>query len=642
MPIRPRPWRVILCFLCLLAPCVAHAVPYLDELIGRSRELRLPERREWHRLMHYTSNLVTPGVHGLADARRFYLAPDGKTNPQSELEATLAAFFSDVQETDKEQNPQCAFIARYDWLDRQLGFDPARLPRQPCKRFREWRETLNPQGVTLIFPAAHLNNPSSMYGHTLLRIDAKDQDEKTRLLAYAINYAANTNETNGIAFAINGLFGGYPGTFSIMPYYLKVREYNDMENRDIWEYELNLSPEEIDRVLMHIWELGPIYFDYYFFDENCSYYLLGLLEAARPDLDLTGNFRWWAIPSDTVREIVKQKGLVRKTVYRPSNATVIRHRLELMSPEERALVNPLVRGRIPAGDPSVAALSPPDRARVLEVSHDYLSYLRATGKSPVEQPETLARNLLLERSRIGASASDLPVPVPEVRPDQGHGTSRIGIGGGGRDGATFIELHARPTYHDLMDPDAGYVRGAQIEFFDFAIRDYSGGVGARVEDITPLKIVSISPRNEFFQPLSWKIDVGWARRRLESGAEPLVFGVHGGPGLAWTVPDTSRSKTMVYAFLESTLQADTRLENNYALGIGPSVGALIDFTDRWRAEPYAREQSFFAGDTDTAWTAGLRQRYTLDREWALRLDISRERQEKQSWNTVLLSLHHYF
>jgi hypothetical protein len=193
-----------------------------------------------------------------------------------------------------------------------------------------------------------------------------------------------------------------------------------------------------------------------------------------------------------------------------------------------------------------------------------------------------------------------------------------------------------------MDPEAGYVPGAQIEFFDFTVRDYSGGVGARVEDIMPLRIVSISPRNEFFDPLSWKIDVGWSRRRLANGSEPLVFGVHGGSGLAWTVPDTLRSKTMVYAFLESTLQADTRLENNYALGIGPSVGALIDLTDRWRAEPYAREQSFFAGDTDTAWTVGLRQRYTLDREWALRLDMSRERQEKQSWNTVLLSLHHYF
>jgi len=639
MSLLPRPWWVFLCF-CLFAPCIAHAAPYLDELIGRSRELRLSEQREWHRLMHYTSNLVTPGVHGLADSRRFYLAPDGKTDPRSELEATLAAFFSDVQETDKEQNPQCTFIARFRWLDGQLGFDPARLKKQTCKRFNEWRETLNPQGLTLVFPAASLNNPSSMYGHTLLRVDAKDQNEKTRLLAYAINYAANTNETNGIAFAINGLFGGYPGTFSMMPYYLKVREYSDMENRDVWEYELNLSPGEIDVVLMHVWELGPIYFDYYFFDENCSYYLLELLEVARPDLDLTSEFKWWAIPSDTVREVVK-KGLVRKTVYRPSNATVIRYRLELMSPNERALVNPLARGRASTADAAFTDLRAESQARVLEVSYDYLNYLRAS-KSPVEHPDELARNLLLERSRVGASSDDPPVPVPAVRHDQGHGTSKFAVGGGRRDGLNFVELHGRPTYHDLMDPEQGYVRGAQTEFFDLVVRDYSGGVGARVEDFTPLRIVSVAPRNEFFDPLSWNISVGWSRRRLADGSEPLVFNVNGGPGLAWTVPDTLRSNALVYAFLDSTLQASTRLENNYALGIGPGIGALIDLTGRWRAEPYVRAQWFFAGDTDTAWTAGLRQRYTLDREWALRFDISHEHQEKQSWNTVLLSLHHYF
>jgi uncharacterized protein DUF4105 len=642
MPLSPRCWWACLCLFGALAPCCASAATYLDELIGRSRELRLSERREWHRLMHYTNNLVTPGVHSLADARRFFLAPDGKTDPQSELEATLAAFFSNIQETDKEQNPQCAFIARYSWLDRQLGFDAARMPRQPCKRFHEWRETLNPQGVTLIFPSASLNNPSSMYGHTLLRIDAKDQDEKTRLLAYAINYAANTDETNGIAFAINGLFGGYPGTFSIMPYYLKVREYNDMENRDVWEYELNLTPGEVDLVLMHVWELGPVYFDYYFFDENCSYYLLELLEVARPELDLTGPFRWWAIPSDTVREVVKQKGLVKKTVYRPSNATVIHHRLGLMSPGELAFVNPLARGQVSVTDPAFAALPPISRARVLEVSHDYLNYLRATGSSPIEHSAELARRLLLERSRVNASADDPPVPVPPVRPDQGHGTSRLGIGGGRRDGLNFVELRAHPTYHELMDPEAGYVPGAQIVFFDFAVRDYSGGVGARVEDFTPLSIISIAPRNEFFRPLSWKIDVGWARRRLADGTEPLVFNVNGGAGLAWTVPDTLRSSTLVYAFLDSTLQANARLENNYALGIGPSIGALIDLTGRWRAEPYARGQWFFAGDTDTEWVVGLKQRYTLERDWALRLDISRERQEKQTWNTVLFSVQHYF
>jgi hypothetical protein len=642
VPFLPRFCLALLGFSCVFAPAVAAEPAYLSELLDRSRELRLSERREWNRLVHYTPNLITPGVHGLADARRFYLAPDGKTNPQSELEATLTAFFSDVQETDKQQNPQCTFIARYHWMDAQLGFDPARLKKQECKRFDEWRETLNPQGMTLIFPAASLNNPSSMYGHTLLRIDAKDQDEKTRLLAYAINYAANTDETNGVAFAINGLFGGYPGTFSMMPYYLKVREYSDMENRDVWEYELNLSPAEIDRVLMHVWELGPIYFDYYFFDENCSYYLLELLDAARPDLNLTAPFRWWAIPSDTVREIVRQQGLVKRAVYRPSNATMIRHRLELMSAGERELVGPLARGSMPPADPTLAALPAPSQARVLEVSHDYLDYLRASGKAPTGAGPDLARNLLLERSRISASADDPPVAVPAVRPDQGHGTSRLTFGGGRRDGANFVELRARPVYHDLMDPEEGYVRGAQIEFFDFAVRDYSNGIGARVEEFMPLRIVSISPRNEFFQALSWKLDTGWSRRRLANGSEPLVFGVHGGPGLAWSVPDTLRSSTMVYAFLEGTAQADTRLENNYALGVGPAVGALIDLTGRWRAEPYVRAQWFFAGDTDTAWNVGLRQRYTLDRDWALRFDVSRERQEKQSWNTMLLSLHYYF
>src|SRR5262245_66531627 len=110
MSFAPRFLRTLICFLWLLAPCGASAATYLDELIGRSRELRLSERREWHRLMHYVDNWVTPGVHSLADARRFFLAPDGKTSPQSELEATLGAFFSDLQGTDEAKSTQCTCI----------------------------------------------------------------------------------------------------------------------------------------------------------------------------------------------------------------------------------------------------------------------------------------------------------------------------------------------------------------------------------------------------------------------------------------------------------------------------------------------------------------------------------------------------
>jgi hypothetical protein len=635
-------WRWLPVLLVLLAPSFVQAADYLDELSARAAALHLYERREWNRLLHYTRNLLLPGIHGLADARRFYLAPNGKTDPKTELEATLASFFSSVQETEEVQNPQCQFIARFAWLDAQLGFDPARLPRQPCKRFHEWHDALNPAGVSLIFPAAYINNPSSMYGHTLLRIDATDQDEKTRLLAYAINYAANTNETNGIAFAVNGLFGGYPGGFSILPYYLKVREYNDLENRDIWEYVLDLTADEIERLLMHLWELGPIWFDYYFFDENCSYYLLEVLEVARPSLDLTRRFRWWAIPSDTVRALVEQPGLLKRTTYRPSNATVLQHRLGSMDAIERSLVNGLSRRLVSSNDAQLIALPEVEQARVLEVSYDYLNYLRATGRKPVNEPAVLARELLMARSRIAVDTGDPTPPVPEVRPDQGHATSRLALGAGRRDGADFIELRGRPTYHDLMDPQDGYARGAQIEFFDFGLRQYSKDIGFRVEDFRPVTIVSIAPRNEFFQPLSWQFDTGWARRRIADGSEPLVLGVHGGSGLAWTVPDTLKSTTLIYAFIESTLQVDQRLESGFALGAGPRLGVQSDFTARWRAAASVSMQRFFAGDMDTCWSAGLRQRYTLDTNHALRLDLSHERQEKQSWNTAMVSLDWYF
>ncbi len=472
---------------------------YLAELVARSRELKLAERPEWRKLGHYEPDLIGPGVHGLLDSPGFYQSPAGKRDPRAELEATLAAFFSEAPEAKEKEHPQCAFIARRAWLDEVLGFDRRRLPQRDCPRFQEWHAALNAQRLTLVFASAYINNPSSMYGHTLLRIDARDQDERTRLLAYAVNSAATTEERNGLTFAIQGLIGGYPGTFSVLPYYIKVREYSDLENRDLWEYELDLAPEEVERVVRHLWELLPAYYWYYFFDENCAYYLLGLLQVARPDLELTRPFRWWALPVDTVRILTRQPGLVARSVYRPANATLIAARLETMSKEERAIAKGLSQGRARPRE-AVQGLRPAAAAAVLETAHDYLNYRRATGNSDVPDPARLARELLVERSTVDAP-SQAPLVKPAARPDEGHGTSRVGLGAGRRDGQNFQELRFRATYHDVMDTDAAYVKGAQIQFFDTAFRHYNDGA-TRLERFVPVDILSLAPRDDFFQPRS--------------------------------------------------------------------------------------------------------------------------------------------
>ncbi len=610
---------------------------YLAELVARSRALRLAERPEWLKLGHYVTNVGGPGVHSLVDARNFFNAgAAGKVDPRAELEATLAAFFAPPKGPNEEQHPQCAFVARYAWLAEELAFDARRLPPQDCPRYREWRAALDAQSLTLVFASAYLNNPSSMYGHTLLRVDAHGQDEHTRLLAYAVNFAANTDEKNGLVFAVKGLFGGYPGTFSVLPYYLKVREYGDIENRDLWEYELDFSPPEVERVLRHAWELLPAYFDYFFFDENCSYHLLGLLQVARPELQLTAPFRLWALPSDTVREVARTPGLVRKVVYRPANSTIIERRIAGMPAEERRMARDLGIGATSLAEAPLATLPAPRAAAVVETAYDYLTYRRASGERDVADPQALAHELLVARSRIDAP-SQAPRIEAGTRPDEGHGTSRASAGFGRRGGESFRELRYRPTYQDIVDDDAGYIPGAQIEFFDTRVRHYER-LGTRLERFTPIDIFSVAPRDEFLHPKSWGLSAGWRRLFTKSGREPLAAALDGEVGGSWRLP----GEGLVYLMAQAGLRAHHDLEQGFALGAGPRVGALIDPLPGWRLHAYAQGLADFAGERGRPRTVGLQSRWTIKRDAALELEVGRNHEAGQSFGSAQLSLHIYF
>ena len=114
------------------------------------------------------------------------------------------------------------------------------------------------------------------------------------------------------------MFGGFPGRYAVLPFYVKIQEYNNFESRDLWEYELLLSPDEMQWLVLHLWELRPTSFDYYFFQENCSYQMLTLIEAAKPELELTSQFVFHVIPADTVKVLRNLTGLLSEPVFRAS------------------------------------------------------------------------------------------------------------------------------------------------------------------------------------------------------------------------------------------------------------------------------------------------------------------------------------
>ncbi|MBD2860123.1 DUF4105 domain-containing protein [Spongiibacter sp. KMU-158] len=189
----------------------------------------IAQSRAWQTLLH----MPRSGGPSYIRDPRFFLAENGSVDPFAELQATLAAF--------KEQ-PElaCFYPARRQFLQ-QAGLMSG-TAEPVCEEFDSWRSKLDVQRMVLVLASSYLNSPSSMYGHTFLRLDPAGERSASPYLSYALNFGARIPAgENGLLYAYKGIFGGYPGVFSLQPYYEKIQEYTRLENRDMWEYELDLN-----------------------------------------------------------------------------------------------------------------------------------------------------------------------------------------------------------------------------------------------------------------------------------------------------------------------------------------------------------------------------------------------------------------
>jgi len=632
---------VLLLFILLLAPTSpvdAGALienEYLVELIDKGLEAKLASEQEWHLLLHYRKDLFG-GYSSEQDDPGFFMSPDGKTNPQAELDATLKQFFSDELVGRSKQPAQCAFVARYEWLRNRLRFDENRLPPMACERFERWFADFEAQSITLIFPSAFLNNPASMFGHTLLRVDQRGQTDSTRILAYTINYAADVPPDAGIAYPIRGIFGGYRGYFSTIPYYLKVQEYRDIENRDIWEYRLNFTGDQVRRLLMHAWELGNASFDYFFFKENCSYHLLALLDYADPTLYLTDEFLLWTVPADTVRLIASKPGLVSGIAYRPSRSNVIRRKREFLPASERELAHRIAQDLGELTSPAFAQLGLAKQAFLLDLASDYLRYRIETTDSPPPELKERNRAVLTARSQLRIPSQEFMVVPFAKQPELGHRTSRASVGGGWRNNDTFEEQTIRAGYHDLLDPEIGYTPNAQIEIASVTMRTYNRINQTRLERATLANIVSLSPMDSVFHAPSWKINAGMNTIRFDSCQLCSNGFLNGGIGAAMESHWLKRE--VMFAFAEAEANYSRAYEEDHRVGGGGTVGLLTDLTDRWKLMASGSYLRYALGDKsdDFRWFVG--QRFTLLQNLSLRLEYNHRDHD----NDVMFSMQAFF
>ncbi|MDN5513457.1 DUF4105 domain-containing protein [Acinetobacter sp.] len=604
------------------------AQPYIERAIQQ----KLDQDITWQRLMYADKK-----GHSEVSYAGFFLSNDGNTNLKQELQANIQALF---QSAEPNQSVRCRFPARSQWLMQQLNISEQQLPAVTCPELQDWIGQIKPYKATLIYATDFMGNPSSMFGHTLLRLDPKDQ-KQLNLVSYAVNYAATVTEGEDWSFAWNGLTGQYPGEYSLMPYYRKVKEYGDLESRDLWEYELSLSPDETRFLVQHIWEMKHVSFPYYFVSDNCAYRLLGLIDLVRPQLDLKQQFKVAAIPVETIKAI-EQQGLVKETVYRPALETQLLSQARQHGKSLATVAHQVAFAETIEMSKQIESYQDLDKAKILEMAYDdlYLQFIGRKVEPVFAQPRL--RQLLSLRSEIDLDRQRQQPQRPKVDPTQAHDARHFSVYMGEVQGEKFVELGQRQAYHDLIDPQGGFRTGTQLLFWDGSIQYRDDEL--KLEHFDFLSVNSYNPITPFKTPLSWGFNLGWKQEALDQHGQFSEHEQHGianlqvQMGYSYANPEREH---LCYIQLQNHIQAAKALDQGWRIGMGPTLGCQNIWSDHVNSLvqlelPYWQDSQQWQLKLNTQW------QYVINSQNALRLNWQYQQQDHKDWMKTSLGYVRFF
>jgi len=557
---------------------------YLEAYYSDAIRGHLAEKDSWLSLIHYRQNTFTNNYYSEIDGKEFFFAEAGRRHPSDELFATIEAMHRDVVR-ESNLHPQCQFPARLTFLKNNIsGFGP-NLPAVKCRQYLEWRHFLNAESLSLVFTSPNVGNSGSIFGNSFLKINPPKlhknvfNKDKNVLPAKAISYALDVDaeQQDEWFHTIKAAFGKYPGKITIESYVNRVARYKNSENRDIWEYQLNLSPLETEQLLEHVWELKHSKIDYYYLDENSAYLMLSLIDTVKPQLNLADSFSLQVLPVDTIRLLI-DKEIISSINYIPSTLTNLKYHYSKYSSSEQDIVLGLIDGSIAPTDPEFSELAATVKVFVLEVANQYLQLSFKRGE--IDRISYKVRSLRLRKTRkkLNAEIELADAPPPGIRPDQGHKTSHLTAGVGQNDSKNFIELNWRPALHGLLDSDSSYDDGIQISYLDTAVRLDDDNGFVLIDRLHLISLYSLRARNSLFTPWSFKFKAGLDRDSVFSQPENLYFNINGGAGLSFQIT----KPVLVYGLVEATMIIDKRFDNKVSFAAGPNIGALWQITNAWK------------------------------------------------------------
>ena len=590
-------------------------------LVRQAHSRQLAIHPYWLALMHYQRKTLADVTTRASEiiSPEFFLSPEGATNPAAELAATLVAFFEPVGE-GSDTHAQCRFPARYKWLRKMLEWRSLEPPQIQCQQYNAYTMNNQIDSLSLVYVTGYPTNPASFYGHILLKFNTRRAIVATDLLDHSLNFGAVIpNHENGVKYVIKGLFGGYDGTFSHQYFYTFNHAYVENDLRDMWEYELTLTEDEIDQIVSHSWELLGKKYVYYFFKENCAYRMAELLELVvghplLPDVP-------WALPETVFENIaaLKRNGvpIVREIRWIPSRQNRFRGGFFAMTDDQRFLTQQLVEGPLNFDEVGYRTLPATEKIAIIDTLLDYYEYRIITDKKNIEFKRA-KQELLIERAGLPVQTS-VPVgntvfSLDRAPPHQGPLPSMVRLGAiHNSQFGTGLELRIRPVNYDRLELDAGRIPNSNLTMFDLKTVYLDKRLRIRSLDFVKIENFNL-PKTPLPDDggFAWDFKVAYESQNLAcSGC--MIFNLTGGLGKAAQLTQY----LVVFGMLD--LFAQTPYQNSGSVGALPHIGLIASPALGWKSSIITGRQSYLNGSRADYRVVRWENRFGSSRNWDIRV-----------------------
>ncbi len=570
----------------------------------------------WAALLHADKNQRTK----IRNQQFFISKLKGKLtiSVRGELEESIKAF----------SNPKthlqfiCRFPARAVWISKNFNLDTP-LNLKSCPILQQYLSDVKAESISYLFVGPYMANPASVMGHGVLRLRRKKNEHSIK--DYTIGFAANVDRgINPLQYAYNGLFGGFFGRFSLTPFFNRITEYLKIENRPMWEYKLPFKEDQIRFMMLHLWEIrDQSLFQYYFFDENCAYYLIDLLNLIS-DKDLLEGLPLIVLPN-RVPVYLRRHLELEQNSYFPSYIEKTSFKYELLSQEEKSRFLKAIKTKEVENSFS---------GKEINALLEYLKLERVIkNKNYGPKTEEFFNNLIQKKIELG-----LPDETPPIEnksdPSKAHGISRLSLGyerTSSQGSETLFRL--RPFLHEFTEIDEGYVDNSEIYLLT-PVLGYTENKNLRLSKFTFISFNHIPPKIDFLSMNAFKLSLkmerasGLSRYQGQKSWEfNLMYGlsyspsektrVYLGPKITPSLKRYSDNKFNAFGGLEAGLisaptkrskvtvffngninqHQDLLYSSDLRIGVTPFKSIHIEARHKWT---YLKSAFFSNGETDNS------------------------------------------